>query len=580
MGLTLNDFRVVMRTDLKDSGTLWSDAELDRCVELAVADLSRFMPLEKVHEHTINYTVSAEAMTSPATTSLSAVVAAQSIDVAAGSLLTISGQPDKPRPLTVTIVDADNSTYGLIISIRGMDENEVAQQENFNYSRGDSKTIVGKKLFKYVYEVELEQDYGSHALDTASVGYGLFTGVWTYLANKPIKPESETITSSPVGTTFTRDTDYEMDYINGRIKLKVGGSMAAATSYLVGYTKSRLGIDISAIIPELIRIQRVEYPVDRIPQQFVSFGIWGNFMYVGSQKTNSSQTELSDKEHIAIYYEMEHQPPNVFSPGSYPEFMDEVISIGGRAYALLMKALQQEHQAVTDMATLRTTLGYIGIGGASPTFIMSTIATALGKIDTYLAGTAGLDSKWSIGRITTTDAGELRTAITDALMNAHAYLTEVDTTDLSFTTPDSAETILAKYEDKIDTLNIGAQVSQIAAQFAQAYQGNANIRINGAIAYIQEAGLRLDNLRTYLEQAGAWGAIATGFLNEAMAELQQIDAYLTEASRYADVVNGDLVMADRFRAEGLERMNEFQATLKSKSEWRRKVAIVPVHQPA
>jgi hypothetical protein len=580
MTMTLDKFLSELRLDLKDTGTLWSDTELDRCIKLAVWDLSRFMPLEKVYEQTVDYTVDDEDWTSPATTALTIVVNAGDINVASGSFLTIAGQPDIPRPLTITITDANNSAYGLVFIVIGTDENDVAQTETFNWSRGYSKTITGKKIFKKVYSVELDQTYGPGVGDTASIGYALFTAkdVWVNFANKPIKPESESIENTAGTTTYTRGTDYEMDYINGKIHIIAGGSLVTATGYHISYTKSRLGIDISAIISELIRIQRVEYPVDSVPQKFASFNIWGNFMYIGSQQTNKSQAEITDGEHVAIYYEKEQVAPTTFAPGSYPEFMDTTVALGARAYALLMMALKYEHQSVTDMATLRTSLGYIGIGGASPTLLMSSISTALAKINTYLVSNTNEDSKYWLTKITTDIAG-LRTNFLVAVDAANAYFDEVDVTDLSAAT-DSAEGLLKKYEDYIDTLNIGAQVAQVATNMAQAWQGTATARTNAGLGYIQEANMRLDNLRSYIEQANGWGNIASGFLNEALAEIQQVELWLTVASRYADTVNGDLVMSDRFRTEGLERMNEFQSTLKSKSEWRRKVAIVPVSQPA
>lgn len=552
MGYTLDRFHTELRLDLKDSGTLWSDPELDRCVKLAVSDLSRHMPLERVHEYTINYTVTDESITSPATTSLSAVVAAQSINVAAGSLLTVAGQPDIPRPLTVTLVDANLSTYALSILITGMDENEQAQTEVFNWSRGDSLTIIGKKIFKTVYEVELDQDYGSGAGDTASVGYGLFTAkdVWVSLANKPIDPESETVTNAAGTTTYTRDTDYEMDYVNGRIHLVAGGSMAAATAYLVDYTKSRLGIDISAIIPELIRISNVEYPADQVPQQFVSYSIWGNFMYIGSKRSNQSQERISDKEHISIYYEREQLPPNTMSPGSYPEFMDSVVSVGAQAYALLMMALKYEHQAVTDMSTLKTML------------TNTTAVHTLAKAALVLAGTQ-LNASVVAGLFTKVDVA----------LDAISTVVGTMTTYLTGGSAPSVVKYLGDGDAYIDTLNIGSQVAQVYADYARVCDELATIISRQADAYTNEANVRLT-------ESDRWYQAGMGFVAQANSYIQEIAYYLEEGSRLADAVNGDLVISDRFRTEGLNRMNDFQATLKAKTEWRRKVSRVALTQPS
>src|SRR4030042_280053 len=117
-GKTRTQMRSDLRLDLKDSGSLWSDAELNRCVEKAVSDLSRFKPRGKILEKSLQFAVTDESWTSPATTSLTAIVNAQSINVAAPANLTISGQPDVPRVLTLTITDADSSAYGITFTVR------------------------------------------------------------------------------------------------------------------------------------------------------------------------------------------------------------------------------------------------------------------------------------------------------------------------------------------------------------------------------------------------------------------------------------------------------------------------------
>ena len=63
---TIAHYRADLRLDLKDSGALWSDAELDRCVEKAVADYSRFVPRQMSQEITIDAEVTSESFTTPA----------------------------------------------------------------------------------------------------------------------------------------------------------------------------------------------------------------------------------------------------------------------------------------------------------------------------------------------------------------------------------------------------------------------------------------------------------------------------------------------------------------------------------
>jgi len=369
----IDEYQDELRIDLKDTGALWSDAELDRCVQRAVDDLSRFYPLEAVYEHTIDYTVTDEASVAPA------------------------------------------------------------------------------------------------------------VGTWKDLAYKPIKPESETITTSGGGSTYTRDTDYTMDYANGRYTIISGGDISESASIKVSYTKSRLGIDISAIITDLIRVVHVIYPVDMIPQQRVSFNIWNDFMYIGSQKTGESQTQLADKKHIAIYYEKPHTAPLVATAPSYPAFLDQVICIGASAYALLMMALKYEHQAVTDIAY---------------------VDTALDKIDTEMTA---LD-------------GELTSA-------AGVWSDELTAIQLVDSTLDTGADYLSTGDALINTVNVGDNVPELYRDYANIQATLAERYFLVARAYEQKRADLLTEAARYVDKADAWNG-------EAQNRIANAGLYLEMASRW------------------------------------------------
>src|SRR3990170_3663501 len=371
-GKTRTAIRTDLRLDLKDSGAVWSNDELNRCLERAAAD----------------------------------------INVAAPALLTIAGQPDVPRVLTLTIIDANNSTYGATFTIRGMDRDEVAQTEIFHYSRGDSKTIIGKKEFKYVYEVEMTSNAGSGAADTLSVGYGLFTAAWVSLSFKPIKQASETVENAAGTTQYARNTDYIMDYSNGKIQPKAGGSLAAATAYLISYTKDEVGIGLSALA-DFIRLQRVEYPVGDVPQSFVHASIFGRYLVIEGRGEADSQDTLGQHDHLRLYYDAEHQVPNDYTPGSIPEFLEPTIEMAATAYALLIYALKQDLAAETALTSMGTTL-------TNANTAHTALGTALTNIKKYLDNNAGGDAAGLLAAITT-DIAALRTAVNTALDAANAY---------------------------------------------------------------------------------------------------------------------------------------------------------------
>jgi len=571
-----------LKLDLHDSdetSRLWTDDQFKRAIKRSVSEMSRHYPLEAVYEHTINQTVTDEASTAPA------------------------------------------------------------------------------------------------------------AGTYLALTYKPIDPESEVVKSAG-GTTYTRDTDYIMDYINGKYTIITAGSITAADTLAISYNKDMLGIDISALISDLIRVVHVEYPTGKVPQQKVAFSIWDDFMYVGSQATGQSQKLLTDESHIAIYYEKVHTPPTTTANGSYAEFMDDVVLVGAAAYSLMAKALQQEHQGVTDLASMRTELGMttdihvlidtaldkvttyvadmdtaldaaIVQAAASATALakinsdstrtyltdadtaldafISTIAeagTALAKTIVYLDDNTNEDSKYWLTKITT-DIADLRTKILAAQAATATELGLVGTNSLDKATT-GAEAYLDTYDDNINTVNLGADVATVGANYSRARAEIASVRIQESIAYVQEANSRIENLKTYIEQADAWGRVAAGFVNEAVqrialsnsyideadkrlsiadrylveaserakaanayigesngrytmckafieeagSRIADVDRYLAEAAQYKEAVNVDMLLSDRFRVEGQSRLDEFHGLLKSRAEYRKRVASVPVRQPA
>ncbi len=535
--------REVLRLDLKDSGSLWSDGELNRCVIRTYDDISRYLPLECIYEETLKFAVSGESITSPATTNLTAIVNAQSIDVAGGSYLTVAGQPDVPRTLRITITDADNSTYEASFIITGLDKDSKAISETFHFSRGGSKTINGVKEFKQVYDVELDSDYGSHSPDVASVGYGLFTDPYIYLAYKPIRPKSETVTNAAGTVTYTRGTDYVMDYINGRVKLIAGGSMLASTAYLASYTKSRLGINVASLMPIVTRLVRVEYPSDKIPQQFASFSVFGDFMYIGSIITNKNQEEMSDSEHVTIYYERKHNPPGEIGDGSLPELMDEVVCLGAQAYALMMKSLQYEYQAVTDLVTMRTAISNIAtaigkantattgphalaitaLANAGTNFADSIIGAQYGSHndDSGLIGIAIVRAKGILAYCQPTDGAGIHTKIRTAL-DAIATAIGTVTTYLTGTSDPSIFKYLTDGDAYINATNKGADVGATFAKYAE----ECGVLSNGILSK------------------------ANAYANEAVARLKEVEDTITEANGYFKEAEVRFAVSDKLQGAG------------------------------
>ena len=390
----INDYLVDLRLDLKDSGAVWSDAELKRCVERAVADYSRFRPRERTAQFIFDAAkVDDESFTTPAATDPDYFVDDKDISASAdGDTCTLAAKtPDVARPVKITVTDADTSITELIIIVKGYDSDARYVTEHFFLANGLVQT--GTQYFAIVTEVEIDKISGATAADKLDVGTGATAGVWIQLANKPIRFQTDADL-----TGFTRYTDYDMDYSKGRIAMRSGGSMADGTAYTIDYYKSLLTIDISSLT-DLVRVERVRYPAGNVPQDYSTFEIWDGKLTLTSDGMQS-QAEGSADEHIIVEYSAQHQPPNTSSPGTHPPFLDWTIELAASAYALFIEALQHELQAATDLTEIRDTLGYLGIGGANPTLVYKDIDDALVNVKKYLDNNSDEDAAGMIKGIT------------------------------------------------------------------------------------------------------------------------------------------------------------------------------------
>jgi len=594
MGKTRLQMRNDLATDLKVTiDTELSVAELNRCIEVAVADLSRFLPRERTYEEILNFTVTDESVTMPKDTDADGVVADEDLSaVDDGSACTIDGQPDVPRPLTCTITDADDSITGMTVTVYGTGADGLAVQETFHWLRGGSKTITGKMYFRNVYSAIIDQIDGAGASDLLDIGWGAYTDVWVNLAYKPIKWGSESSVTDGDSNTIVRETDFWIDYINGRIKAVSGGDIAAEDTVTISYTKNQVGIDLSGLA-DFIRVHRTEYPVGEIPQQFVQTELFGKMLMITGHGEVEEQQALQDKKQVRVQYDAYHVPPNDFAPGTVPEFLENTVLKAAASYALLILALKNEHQAVTDLGTARTAT-------AAADTEQTNLDTALTNIKKYLDNNSDNDAAGLLKDIVD-DAGDLWTKIKTALDAMNTYLDAV-ATDISNaddvrtnyltttnyvdggTEPD-IKTYLESGDALINNITEGGEderTPEVYAIYARAvrdalvgawehdreqYLRDGTIRINAALGYAQEVAQRVSSLRTFIEQSTGYQQIALIFAREAENRIAKINSLLAQASRSIEAAGGDLVLADRFRTESIERRDEVWTIWRDRKEY-------------
>lgn len=570
----LPEMLIAMRHELQDLGSaLWSDAELTRSVQKSVSLMSRLLPKQSIIETTIGGDVTDESITMPSTADPDYIVDGYDLENKVdGQAATLANAvPDVPRRLTVTLTDADSSVTSLSLIVKGYDKDGRYVEETWYLKDLVSGTAKqGDLYFKRVIGVEIDNIAGNGASDTLDVGTGNAYDSYVYLANKPIKYDTENVTNTAGTTTYIRDTDYIMDYLNSGIKFINGGDMAAGTEYYVDYKRDPRLVDINSVVTKgsRLKVNRAEYPVGNDPPTLVTPEMFGDFMVVKSTSSN-----LTEDKHIRIHYQEPWAAPGEDSPGDYPEHLDNPVIVGSCGQALIMKAEKYVQQSVTEIAlmnaaadSMATPLADINTALDKITTHVAEADTALDKVGTYLETNGTTDNAKEILADITDNIADLRTAIETALDYRNNYV--------NGESEPAAYQYLVTGDAYIITINDAERVAEKYNEYAR-----SGLMIWQAL--VLEATTRLENLRSYIEEANAWirigdtfiaeGAqrlgMATAFVNEAMQRVNEVNAWAVQADRYNQTSRQYLEIAGRYLASGQAKINEMMVMLGVKAEF-------------
>lgn len=514
--------RADMRAEIKielgdDAGTVWSDNELNRCVDEVTADISRLMPRELVTEIILVRTVTSESVTSS---------------------------------------------------------------------------------------------------DDAAVA----------LKNKPIKPGSETVKNSAGTVTYTIYTDYEMDYINGKITTLSDGAIPNATTIKVTYEKSSIGFDISGLT-DFISPTMLEFVQASPPQQFDSFITFGDFLYV-TTRDGRTQAPIPDESNVRLYYEAHHVAPSDSGDASFPRYLDEVTIKGSVAYALFIKHRKENLSGVTDIGSGGTALTNAGTSltnaGTSLTKIttaldklsaagdvyakvdaaLAKIITALDKLSTATTGvydrtdTALAKIITALDKLSTASSGpydkittaldKVDTHLAGATLSTKAALANIDTImkeihNISANTGDikdardvwadevkhiltaagipNAEDFLETGDDLIDKINLGTDAGELYRRYAETALRIAELWADKRKDYLVISQRHIDQSTSYIQEARERATIAQGFINEANQWSAKGQILLDEASRWLGEARGWSDKGDLLLAEAAQWLSEAQGWL-------------------
>ena len=345
--------------------------------------------------------------------------------------------------------------------------------------------------------------------------------------------------------------------------------MAANTAYLISYNLDSLMIDLNAVLPkeDYLKVERVEYPVSTDTPTHVVFEVFGDILLI-----KGKDVSLTEDNHLRIIYLQPWAMPGAQVEGNYPRHLDNALVIGSCGQSLIFKAEKYVQQAVTEIAlanvaadSMATPLGDINTALDKVTTHVTEAGTALAKVATYLETNGTTDNAKEILADITDNITDLRNAIETALDLSSTYLTGatnpsakqyLDDGDAYILTVNDADRVAEKY----------AEYSQAAIQIFSALAGEASIRLQNILSYIQEAEAWMKIGDTFIAEAGQRLGMATAFVNEAVQRVNEVNAWGIQADKYTATSEHYLDIAGRYLASGQAKINEFLVSLGIKAE--------------
>ncbi len=442
------------------------------------------------------------------------------------------------------------------------------------------------------------------------------------LANKPIRPLSEKVTLVSDGTEYVRNTDYEMDYINGAI-VTLGGDIADGASLSVTYDRDQTLFDISSELTRPIAITRVIYTVQNIPADDVRFDWHGDFLEIMTSSRGGSQGSVGDDQNIRIFYLAYHTPPTDAAGGSYPAYLDEVVQLGMGGFALRSAAMKERWlaNAAIVSAKTETALGNAALDAADAALLVmrgsagepyndaiSTLVlakTALDKVAVELTTDMNdiLDvAVVNIGVVRGSGTEPYDAAIAQ-LLTMITELTEADTASDSINALITAATnsiqeglellpalITAMNADidnvedalETDTKNANAYLATGDAFLNTVNTGGPNVpieyleygrtKVSIAQTWIAGAGMRARNIESKLGEIQGRISFVEKVVDEVTAKLGVVNGYnqvvaaynntanilIGETQARLNIANGRRALADGFIAEASQRIAQAQ----------------------
>ena len=322
--------------------------------------------------------------------------------------------------------------------------------------------------------------------------------------------------------------------------------------------KDKYLLDISTILSDYIRIERVEYPVTTTtsPPPVVTFDVVGKYLKFREDHT------LTVDDVVRIIYLGAWTPPTPTADGNYPAHLDDIVIIGAAGQALIFKAEEYTYKVITSLDSAITAIGAISaISFPSAPDISSYLTDAETALDAAAARFAAAVS--TLGSMTT------------PLGDAGTALDEVDTQITA------GEGYLDSGDDLINAATRGEDAGKIFGEYA-------SHRVDMADSYTKEAAQRIALALAHEADSARESAIGNGYVNEAIQRISMasrvLDSFESEArvadaevgyyrgqvdkaAQYVNIAGQYLEASGRYLANGQSKINEFLTALGIKPEF-------------
>lgn len=355
---------------------------------------------------------------------------------------------------------------------------------------------------------DLDRLYPQEKIDGQTLTFAITGEVWdsgtlgstVTLANKRIRPKSETVTDTTGATTYVRNTDFTIDYALGTIVALASGSIPdSQADLLIDYTILEVYIDISSLT-NLIRIVRVEYPAGNVPADFQSFYTWGDFIVVTS-RGRETQQRMTEDEHVWIYYNSQHTMPEINVDGSWKPQLDEVVIKGAEAYSLMTKGLEVRHGARTRLNGALTTLeGVSAIEAQIDTALANTFTQASSASDDLSNVQTYIDDMTAVLAAVSSYLASAADAVVSALERAEAAEATMVNVDAELV---KATDVLTNVTILISDITTLINSSSTSAAVTATYLAEAFTYLTETVPMIREIDDKVDLIEASRNQAKA-----------------------------------------------------------------------------